>query len=305
MSGIALFVTTCDDYLVGRSSNPVSCPEEMIEVPGGTFQMGESPSDTEAANGSIRHTVTLSAYCIDKTEVTVRDYTACVQAKGCPISPPIRNVLPGRTVIDRNEASTASEFWSRYCNRDDRPDHPINCVDWFQATAYCTWAGRHLPTEAEWEYAARGNDNRLYPWGNMPPNTGLMNGCDGDCVKMGEREIGSNFKEIYGEIPGNDGWERTAPVGSFPAGASPFGVLDMAGNVMEWTADWFGAYSSGPVTNPRGPASGTRRVTRGGGWLSSAEEEMRSTLRTPDDPTQRRVRLGFRCARDPRSSTVP
>src|SRR5262249_12710325 len=142
---------------------------------------------------------------------------------------------------------------SPYCNRADRGDHPVNCVDWNQAATYCRSSGRRLPTEAEWEYAARGSDGRLYPWGNEPPDARRLNACGRECVAFGKR-LGREFRAMY---DGDDGWETTSPVGSFPAGASPFGALDMAGNVWEWTADWGGSYAGVPVSNPRGPATGT------------------------------------------------
>jgi formylglycine-generating enzyme required for sulfatase activity len=160
----------------------VSCPEGMVRVPAGTFQMG-SPEQGNWEAGYPQHEVKLSGYCIDRTEVTVKFYEGCAAAKGCSA---------------RSASST--------CNQADRPDHPVNCVDWKQAAAYCKWADKRLPTEAEWEYAARGTDGRAYPWGNEDPDAKRMNGSGSE-----------------------DGWKATAPVGKFPAGASPFGALDMAG----------------------------------------------------------------------------
>src|SRR5262249_14179368 len=123
---------------------PGGCPEGMIAVPAGSFRIG-SPEGEGSPSEHPQHEVTLSAYCIDRTEVTVAAYEACVAAKGCSAAP--------RTVNWTSYSAEDVERYSRWCNRNDRPDHPINCVDWNQAVAYCTWKGRRLPTEAEWEYA--------------------------------------------------------------------------------------------------------------------------------------------------------
>jgi formylglycine-generating enzyme required for sulfatase activity len=270
-----------------------ACPAGMVTIPEGAFQMG-SPLGTGLPEEHPQHTVTMSAYCIDRTEVTVQAYGLCVRAKGCPASPPTRNLPNGQEAME----------WAPYCNREDRPDHPINCVDWNQAVTYCRWIGRRLPTEAEWEYAARGNDDRLYPWGNALPNPKLLNGCGIECIEWGNRELSERLRPDRALYRGNDGHETTAPVGSYPGDASPFGVLDLGGNVSEWTTDWFGEYSSSSEVNPKGPASGKARMTRGGNWFWGIEGLFRSTTRIPDDPNQRRVRLGFRCARDLVSSTT-
>jgi formylglycine-generating enzyme len=261
------------------------CPNDMVQVPAGTFQMG-SPDGVGGVDEHPQHKVTLSTYCIDRTEVTVRAYAACVAAKGCLAAPLTVNV----SGYSAEEAKTASQF----CNRDDRPDHPINCVDWDQAVAYCTWAGKRLPTEAEWEYAARGNDSRAYPWGNEAPSATHLNACGTECVAMVKRILNKEWQPMYGA---SDGWETTAPVGSFPKGASPFGALDMAGNVWEWTADWYGEYSAGALTNPHGAATGTFRVDRGGGWIRYDLDDVRTTSRSKIIPSYRNRSVGFRCVR--------
>jgi formylglycine-generating enzyme required for sulfatase activity len=258
------------------------CPVGMVSVPAGTFWMG-SLAGMGQRNEQPTHQVTLSGYCIDRTEVTVKAYESCVAAKDCSVALP---------TIDstRGYSPDGVKQWSRYCNQSDRPDHPINCVDWEQASAYCRWVGKRLPTEAEWEYAARGSDGRRYPWGNVPPAANLLNACGSECVAIWTPDLGEKWEAMY---EASDGWATTAPVGTFPAGASPFGVLDMAGNVWEWTADWYGDYSDAPVRNPKGAVTGLYRVTRGGGWLTS---DVRAAFRMGDLPGHRRARLGFRCA---------
>ncbi|HEX7837311.1 MAG TPA: SUMF1/EgtB/PvdO family nonheme iron enzyme [Kofleriaceae bacterium] len=264
---------------------PGGCPPGMVRVPAGTFRMG-SPEKVGDDDEHPEHEVTLVAYCIDKTEVTVNAYAACVAAKGCSV--------PSLTVSWSGIAAEDAKRYSQFCNRDDRPDYPINCVDWNQATAYCAWAGKRLPTEAEWEYAARGNDGRTYPWGNEAPSARLLNACGSECVAMAKRELNLDWKSMY---EASDDWETMAPVGSFLEGASPFGVLDMAGNVWEWTADWYGRYTAVATANPRGAKRGTFRVLRGGAWVSDVAGHVRAALRLGLDPTVRDDNVGFRCAR--------
>ena len=194
----------------------------MVYVPAGSFQMGYAGGYPDE---QPEHTVALDAFWIDKTEITNRSYGLCVQASAC--KPPSRRTSNG---IDD------------YYGNAQYEDYPVIFVSWTDAQSYCTWAGQRLPTEAEWEKAARGTDGRLYPWGNTPPDKNL-----------------ANFDDNI--------WDVVA-AGSYPAGASPYGALDMAGNVWEWTADWFGSdyYSQSPTQNPTGPETGTKRVLRGGSW---------------------------------------
>ncbi|HEX2691722.1 MAG TPA: bifunctional serine/threonine-protein kinase/formylglycine-generating enzyme family protein [Kofleriaceae bacterium] len=269
-----------------RSATPGRCPDAMVPVPSGTFLMG-SPEGRGKSDEHPQRQVTLSAYCIDRTEVTVTAYAACVAAGGCP--PAL--LSPNWT----NFSTSDVKRLSRWCNRMDRPDHPINCVDWEQAAAYCAWQGKRLPSEAEWEYAARGSEARTYPWGQAAPGANWLNACGGECTEMMKRDL-SWLESMYAD---RDGWETTAPVGSFPQGASPFGALDMAGNVAEWTADWYDNYPAQADIDPKGPATGTSRVSRGGSWSSTRPSKVRSAGRDWPDPIQRAIDLGFRCARDP------
>ena len=188
----------------------------MVYVPAGEFQMGSTTSDDEEPV----HTVTLDGFWLDRTEVTNAQYGKCVTADKC----------------DPSDYSGDSRF-----NGDDQP---VVGVSWHDAVAYCEWAGGRLPTEAEWEYAARGPEGLTYPWGNVAPTCNLANywGKDGGCIG------------------------KTTPVGNYPSGASWVGGLDLAGNVWEWVADWYGSYPSGRQVNPTGPESGETRVLRGGSW---------------------------------------
>jgi serine/threonine-protein kinase len=218
----------------------------MVGVPAGEFLMG-SPAGEGADDEHPQHTVYLDGYWIDQTEVTNGEYRRCLDTGAC--------TQPG--------------YWTD--DSYNQEDQPVVGVDWNQATAYCRWAGARLPTEAEWEKAARGTDGRNYPWGNE----------DATCER-------ANYAGCAG---------RPLPVGSEPAGASPFGVLDMAGNVLEWTADWFdgGYYARSPERNPPGPGSGQYRVARGGSW-GYDRTNARSAYRVRIDPTYTLSNVGFRCS---------
>jgi len=236
--------------------------------------------------------VTLPAYRIDRTEVTVAAYAVCVAAGGCGAAT--------ATVNWTKYFPEQVRYFSKFCNGTDRPDHPINCVDWNQAAAYCRWSGKRLPTEAEWEYAARGSDGRVYPWGPQPPDARHLNADGLELAARAKHALPPGFSGMFTDPPmydGNDGWETTAPVGSYPEGASPFGVLDMAGNVWEWTSGWYGAYSPRVEDDPQGPETGTSRVARGGGWASFDSYKVAVAHRLWLTPITRDCDLGFRCAR--------
>jgi eukaryotic-like serine/threonine-protein kinase len=249
-----------------------SCPQGMIHVPAAKLQKGDP-----GGAGSGRREVALAGYCIDKTEVTVKAYAACVAAKGCAARP--------RTAafLDKEVQQRASWF----CNQDDRPDHPVSCVDWDDAVAYCKWEGKRLPTMEEWLYAAQGPDGRPYPWGNDPPGPRRLNACGTECVGAAKRIWDKDCSAIYNA---SDGWEITAPVGSFPGGASPFGVLDMAGNVGEWTI----------LRNDDHGKSwkdGHHSSLCGGGWLDNNDKDVKVESCSWSSIESRSPALGFRCAR--------
>lgn len=258
----------------------------MVLVPEGEFTMGSDPDVAFAECKKLHissdckrewfedeyppHTVSLSAFYIDQFEVTNARYTECVKAGKC--TPP---------------NNTSSYRRSSYYDNPQFDNYPVIYVNWEQAKAYCEWREARLPTEAEWEKAARGIDGRLYPWGNTFDGRHL-NFCDRNCP--------SNWanKEY------DDGHSDTAPVGSYANGTSPYGALDMAGNVWEWVADWYDAkyYATSPRNNPTGPSSGQYRVVRGGAWISTGRD-VRVGDRGKFSPTDTYYHLGFRCARFP------
>ncbi len=228
--------------------------ESMVYIPAGWFWMGCSPNDSNCGDDEKPyHKVYLSAYFIDKNDVTVDEYTRCVNAGGC-----------------------TQPITGQYCNWgvSGRGDHPINCVDWNQANTYCQWRGKELPTEAQWEKAARGTNGRIYPWGN-----------EWDASK-------ACFNQ-----------SSTCAVGSYPSGASPYGVMDMAGNVWDWCRDWYDAnyYASSPDHNPTGPDSGRYRVFRGHlSWITDYPPFGRASRRggdAPYVPSHGGLNNGFRCIR--------
>lgn len=246
----------------------------MVYVHAGEFVMGSSEEEVDFALQQCReygtncqrryfsvelpmHIVVLDSFWIDRTEVTFDQYQQCLSAGACG--------APGC----QENLQVGSE------------NYPVVCVTWDQAAAYCEWAGARLPTEAEWEYAARGPERRRYPWGDELEGF-YLNYCDANCT-LSKRD------EQF-----NDGYAESAPVGSYLQGASWIGALDMAGNVWEMVADWNGAYSAEKQVNPTGPASGGRHVARGGSWHTSPDH-VRSALRTHMGSTDFVNHAGFRC----------
>lgn len=217
-------------------------------VPAGEFTMG---NDIKADEQPV-HAVTLDAYWIDQTEVTNAMYAQCVKANAC--RPPRKATSNTREIYFYNPVFA---------------NYPVISVSWNDANEYCSWAGRRLPTEAEWEKVARGTDGRTYPWGNVEPF--------------------SNFLNL--ETP------DTAEVGAYPDGASVYGIMDMSGNVWEWVADWYAEdyYQTSPASNPLGPESGELRVLRGGPWYS-LDHNVRTSQRYMNGPRFNLPSIGFRCA---------
>lgn len=251
-------------------------------------------------NENEQHQVTLSAYCIDKMEVTVEEYAKCVTAKKCL---PAFNTVNVNSVVPQAFVNVLNEV----CKEDNDPNHPnypITCIDWYQAQTYCKSFGKRLPTEAEWEYAARGEKGRVFPWGDKPlPDKDHLNACGPECPALNEKGPKTTKFKIA------DKWKTTAPVGSFPKGASQFGALDMAGNVWEWTADWYAPrYSKEPVLNPTGPTDpgpNRWRVIRGGGWNNTDPDDLHAAIRSATGPDGRTTDTGFRCAWSPIKREAP
>jgi formylglycine-generating enzyme required for sulfatase activity len=239
--------------VVDASPADAAVPAGMVLVPAGDFMMGcNAAVDTECgADEDPYHRVTLSAFFIDEKETTQAEYQACVATGAC--------IAPGWAWDPANRAA-----------------YPVQGIPWQLASTYCLWAGKRLPTEAEWEKAARGADGRKYPWGNLPPDCNLAS--FSDCPTL-------------------------QPVGSHPSGGSPYGAHDMAGSIGEWVADWYGAdyYTSSPATDPQGPPTPgpmQLRPTRGGGYVWDATL-LRSSRRYPASSGDGLFArwMGVRCAK--------
>jgi formylglycine-generating enzyme required for sulfatase activity len=267
---VALFSAACG---AKAGSERTASKDDMIQVyvPEGTFQMGGLDPNAAADEKPV-HRVEMGGYWIDKTEVTNAMFLRCVQEGAC--SPP---------------QSTSSESNPSYFNNPEFNDFPVVNVTWDAARQYCEWAERRLPTEAEWEYAARGNTVNTYPWGEDAPD-----------------DTRANFNYMN---------KDTSAVGSYPAGASPNGALDMAGNVLEWTNDFYDAkfYATSPASNPIGPELRTayfNRVARGGSYADGNADmrvSNRASVLGPNpnaEPGSEAYfgnfspRIGFRCASD-------
>lgn len=263
-----------------------ACPNGMDAIDSGLFFAG---TDQAAAPKNQRpaHQVRLGRFCFDRHEVTVAEYKKCTDAGHCKEAP---LDVDWPNIIGRDRLIFSVACNARY---PDRGTHPINCVDWQMANDYCTSRGARLPTEAEWEYVARGPSVERYTWGEDPPSARLLNACGTECLKWSQRND-AGFRLLYYT---DDRYPNTAPVESFPEGRSRFGPLDVAGNVREWVADWFGPYAAGASSNPTGPATGERRAVRGSSWTTGDERELRHTYRSSEAPSARRHDTGFRCAR--------
>ncbi len=313
---IALFVAACSPTIV-ESTTPDSAAVAATEaprtavrssdgmvmflVPAGSFPMGQSGTHIYWEGSLLRGTlmpqiftdegprreVYLDAFWIDHTEVTVAQFRRFVEATGYQTTAeeagwgkPWRE---GPKELEWPKVGGTDWQHPHGPASEAEDDHPVVQVSWFDAAAYCDWAGGALPTEAQWEKAARGTDGRLWPWGSEF-ETSRGNFCDASCRVERWKNPGSD-----------DGYDLTAPVASFPSGASPYGALDMAGNVWEWVSDWYAAeYDAADLSNPRGPAAGSERAMRGGAWIDT-RPWLRTTLRYKNPPHSRCDDVGFRC----------
>jgi formylglycine-generating enzyme required for sulfatase activity len=227
----------------------------MVLIPGGDFVMG-SPDEEGYEDEHPEHRVSIAGFYLDKYEVTNARYDKFMEDTG--------HMRP--------------EYWEQL-DLTVQGEFPVVGVAWRDAQAYCEWAEKRLPTEAEWEYAARGGDRRRYPWGNAEPAANLAN--------YGKRWSPKFYKD------------RLEPVKSFEEGKSPYGIHNMAGNVSEWVADWYEEkyYQGSPKQNPPGPQTGKMKVVRGGSWNFSPQY-LRAASRLKFPPISRTADIGVRCARD-------
>ena len=235
---------------------------DRVAVPGGILWMGCNDAiDAECGNDEHpRHLVRVGRFLMDRTEVTVEAFRRCVESGACTPAPGLGE-----------------------CNYDEpgRDPFAVNCVTWYQARAYCEWSGGRLPSEAEWEFAARGLDGRKYPWGNEAPDAGAVHR--------------ANYGEgLVPDLWMRDGWTYDAPVGRFPLGASPYGLLDAAGNLGEWVLDVYADRYEGPPPPSPLPRD-ARRVIRGGSWRDYIRR-IRTSARDAHEPGRWFTTVGFRCA---------
>ena len=245
----------------------------LVCVPAGQFLMGAAEDDPQAKDiEKPQHKVYLDAYWIDSTEVTNLNFGKCLAAGAC----------------HPKQYETSAASYIPYSVHPDTQNYPALIYESDPSVEYCQWAGRRLPTEAEWEKAARGTDARLYPWGNDPLDCNLAN------------YYACGLSASTAPRCGNSEHCKTDAVDSHTAGASPYGALNMSGNVWEWVADWYQAdyYSQSPADNPKGPATGDFRVIRGGG-ATSISQDLRATRRANGEPQHYMDgQMGFRCAMD-------
>jgi formylglycine-generating enzyme required for sulfatase activity len=264
-----------------------TCPERTAKIPAGQFFQGSDAKEA-ADNEKPSHNVTLNAFCMDLYETTAKEYKACSDIGKCR-RPSNEVEWPKITPADRKLYAPLCTF-----GKPELEDHPINCVSFAMAETYCHAQGKRLPTEAEWEYATRGPDGRVYPWGDDAPTAKHLNACGSECVGWGQKH-GVALTALYSA---DDGYPTTAPVGKFEAGRSRFGPYDVAGNVWEWVADWFAPYGAEPKTNPKGPDTGEKKVIRGGAWNGSYTSWLRPSFRYAQDPAALSYGIGFRCVAD-------
>ncbi len=251
----------------------------LIKIPAGEFKMGTSADEGEI-DEHPQHKVYLDEYYIAKYEVTNEQFERFINSTGYRTDAEKKGV--GLMIEDGKWIEKPNVNW-RYFYSAGREKHPVISVSWNDVKAYCDWAGLRLPTEAEWEKAARGMDGRDFPWGN-----------DWDTAKCSSKESDLYFiKSRSGYLDLGEG-KSTLPVGSYSNGTSPYGCYDLAGNAWEWCGDWYGSYyTSSQHQNPKGPLYGDHRVLRGGSWYS-VSWTCRSAFRIWCDPSFQRPLYGFR-----------
>ncbi|HTX91384.1 MAG TPA: SUMF1/EgtB/PvdO family nonheme iron enzyme [Anaerolineales bacterium] len=278
----------------------ISPTDGMVEdyVPVGKFIMG-APKDVSNAD-HLYAPVYLDAYWIDQTEVTNAMFAKFVAATQYVTDAQKSGTGFVYVVSSDSDSLVSGADWQHpqgpATNITEKDNDPVAQMSWFDATAYCKWAGRRLPTEAEWEKAARGTDGRLHPWGNQPYDVTRAN--------VADQQLDPSKYSF------DDGYKFFAPVGSYPAGAGPYGTLDLIGNLGEWVQDWYTAghyfddavQAPNVIKNPTGAKGGDGRVMRGGGWDSGQEDNsshLTSWWRNWNKPKLSADDAGFRCAVSP------
>jgi len=276
------------------------CPEGMVKIDGGSYFMGSDDVDKPVLQPARpAHKVEVQSFCIDVHEVSVADYRACSDKGECKRAH--RDAMWPQGKQDDDAWAADRKTYSALCNEgiEGNADHPVNCVSWHQAAAFCAWKGARLPSEEEWEYAARGSDGRVYSWGDANPDSERMNGCGKECVDWRASVELSETPSLY---DADDGYVGTAPVGSFPAGKTQAGLFDMAGNVFEWTQSEFLPFDEAErlaqvaKADPKDPK---KRVIRGGAFNSFMAEFADPALRFGQVEDAHPHAIGFRCAADP------
>ncbi|MFM8551471.1 MAG: formylglycine-generating enzyme family protein [Nitrospiraceae bacterium] len=286
MAALAWFsLTACQSLSSPLHQGP------MVLIPAGPFLMGSPEGGDSFSDERPQRTVFVSAFWMDRYEVANADYESFVAATSRQAP---ANLDPDVTL------------WAHGKPIPDSRLHPVVNVSWHDAAAYCQWAGKRLPTEAEWEKAARGTEGRRYPWGNEWDWT-RANSASYWAGRTVEFKDGAEWKAFWvtgegariSKERGLRGEVLTLPVGSFPEGASPYGLLDMAGNASEWVQDWFEPYYylKAPSTDPKGPNGVLLKVVRGGSWLKPARS-LRTADRDYGYPDEHPSGTGFRCAKD-------
>lgn len=287
----ALLIWSCLTASTAAWAIASEAPEGMVRVAAGEFRMGAASAAGGLPDEQPERSVFLDAFYIDRFEVTNDAYFQFVSSTGHRVP---ENLNPAATL------------WKDRTPQPGIERHPVVNVSWTDADAYCRWVGKRLPTEAEWEKAARGTDARRYPWGNQW-ELSLANSASYWAGRTVEFNSAADWEAFWikgegsqiAKEKGLNGEVLTMPVGSFPAVASAYGLLDMAGNVAEWVQDWYNPnyYPSAPLTNPAGPERGAIKSMRGGSWLKPAVS-LRTTDRDWGTMDSRPSGTGFRCAQD-------
>ncbi|TKB75250.1 MAG: formylglycine-generating enzyme family protein [Nitrospira sp.] len=253
--------------LLAKAQSPSDVDMDWVLVPAGEFEMGAEGGPAEP-DEAPKHKVDLDAFYISKHETTNAQYYVFVKTTGHR--------------IPQNCCEPKNTLWRDGAPIDRAGELPVNNVSWDDAVAFCTWSGGRLPTEAEWEKAARGTDGRPYPWGKESPTSGNRANFSFEPVSFWEGAASLAVKDQY------------------EFGVSPYGLYEMAGNVSEWVSDWYDPtyYKDSPSKNPKGPAEGRTKVTRGGNWRENADSIRSANRNGKHNPDERRLFIGLRCAKD-------